>query len=259
MTAQEAQQPTGAALCVLSFDGASDLWHPFFDGLKSAWPDLDLPIYLVTNYKEYAGAYSVTTLAIGEDVDWSSNLLRALKRIKERHILFIFDDFVLRSANNSKIRQYLDQAIANDWPYLTLHPNNYMTEKVAPGVRAISEYGIYRCTLVYGIFRKDILREVLEPGENAWEFEIESGARLRGVPLRSADAKVFRHYHLLRKGTGLRPGYPVLAKRYDLRCDRPVESRIEYAVREIKEWIFRCYHRTLPPRWIEWRENRRRT
>jgi len=246
------------AICVLSYDGASDLWAPWFDAFAEAWPDCPLPLYLLTNHKHFETAHRVETLAIGEDRDWSSNLLAALDRIDQDYVLFSFDDFIPRSIDRTRVLHFLSRAVENDWPYLTLYPNNYRTAKVEPGVRRIAEKGIYRCTLVYGLFRKQTVRELLIPGENAWEFEIESGKRARGIPLFSIDQPVFRHYHLLRKGKWMRPGYPIIARKYPLDTSRPVETRMGYALREAKEWLFRKYHRWIPPHLIERLESRRR-
>lgn len=246
-----------AAICVLSFDGASDLWEPCFDGVTEAWPNLDLPMYLLTNHKQYEGKHNVRSLAIGEDRDWSSNLLKALDGIEERHILFIFDDFIVRSADVRRAEHFLSRCVEEDWKYLTLYPNNHMAGEVEDGVRQISEHGVYRCTLVYGIFRKDVLADLLKPGESAWTFEIESGIRARGMPLYSVERRIFKHYHLLRKGKWMRPGFPILSKRYNLDQSRPVESMSGYIVRETKEWLFRKYHRLMPGKLIEYFEKRR--
>lgn len=259
MTQTPSGHLTNAAVCVLSFDGASDLWEPMFDALEANWPQRGVPTYLLTNFKQYSGPHDVKTLAIGEDVDWSSNLLLALEQIPEEHILFIFDDFIPREIDVARLEHFMGLAVKNRWGYLTLHPNNYLEERVSEGVRRISEHGVYRCTLLYGIFRKDLLIDLLEPGESAWDFEIESGIRARGKNLLSIERKVFRHYHLLRKGVWMRPGYPKLARKYALDDSRPVESFFGYLRRETKEWVFRTYHRTMPGKLIEQFEARRRT
>ncbi|MGH1331517.1 MAG: hypothetical protein ACRBBK_11605 [Paracoccaceae bacterium] len=247
-----------AAICVLSYDGASDLWAPFFDGLMSAWPNLTLPVYLLTNHKQYDGPHNVRSLAVGEDRDWSSNLIKALDGIQERHILFIFDDFFIRKVDVLQADHFIKRCTQEGWGYLTLHPNNYIEKRLEQGIRQISEHGVYRCTLVYGIFRKDVLENLLKPGESAWDFEIESGIRARGLPLYSVEKRIFRHYHLLRKGKWMRPGFPALAAKYDLDRSRPVETNFDYLLREAKEWVFRKYHKLLPGKMIERRENRRK-
>ncbi|WP_371396493.1 hypothetical protein [Fretibacter rubidus] len=244
------------AICVLSYDGSSDLWDPFFDYFDRAWPNCPLPLYLLTNFKDYDRDGRVTTIKVGEDVDWSSNMLRGLPEIPQERILFIFDDFFVRKVNIERLTHAITLADKHDWPYITMHPNNYQTDRVAPGVKKISETGIYRCTLVYGLFKKDTLLSLLKAGESAWDFEIESGKRARGIDLYSVDKKVFKDYHLLRKGFWMRRGYSTLNKEYEFK-DRPVETHFNFLVRETKEFLFRLYHRTVPPTIIERKEKRR--
>lgn len=246
------------AICILSFDGASDLWNPFFDAFAESWPDCPLPVYLVTNHKTYESVYNIVSLPIGQDVDWSTNLLAALDMISQTRVLFIFDDFMPRAIDTHAVMDHIKTAQAHDWPYLTLYPNNYRREVVAPGIRRIADAGVYRCTLVYGLFHKDALSSLLVPGENAWEFEIESGRRTDTMPLYSIDKPVFQHYHLLRKGMWMRQGYNQVVGRYDFEVDRPVESYLAMVRRETKEWLFRTYHRWVSPSLIEKLEKRRR-
>lgn len=248
-----------AAICVVSYDGGEDLWQPFFDAFHDAWPDCPLPLFLVTNNKIYHDTKTVTSLQTGEDIDWSTNMIKALEMIPQERVLFIFDDFLPRTINVDRILQHIDTAVSRDWDYLTLYPNNYRRERVADGIQQIAEHGIYRCTLVYGLFRKRFLLEILKAGENAWEFEIEGGKRARGTQLFSISRPVFKHYHLLRKGTWMRPGYPIVASAYPLADNRPVETVPAYIQREVKEWLFRKYHRWMPPKYIERREKRRKS
>jgi len=251
-------QGPSTAICVVSYDGGEDLWRPFFDAFHAAWPDCPLPLYLVTNHKTYADTGYVTSLKTGEDIDWSTNMLKALDLIPHDRVLFIFDDFLPRHIDGAGVLQHIATATAQDWPYLTLYPNNYRRAQVSRDIQQIAEQGVYRCTLVYGLFRKDYLAALLKPGENAWEFEIESGKRARGTPLYSVSKPLFKHYHLLRKGMWMRPGYPKVAQSYPLDTTRPVESIPAYIKREIKEWLFRKYHRLMPPALIERRESRRK-
>jgi hypothetical protein len=246
------------ALCVLSYDGSSALWEPCIRSLREAWPDCPLQLYLLTNFRKYEGDPGVITLDIGTDVDWSTNVLKALPRIPQKYVLFTFDDFILRAVDSAAVRRYLETAVRSNWPYLTLYPNNYRREEVAPGVRRIAEAGIYRCTLVYGLIQKDLLMRLLCPGESAWQFEIESGRRARDVPLYSVDKPVFRHHHLLRKGVWMRPAYEIVSRRYKLDAGRPVESHFACILRESKEWLFRKYHRWAPPSWVEAMDSRRK-
>jgi len=245
------------AICVLSFDGASELWQPFFDHFFQAWDNCPYNVYLLTNYIEF-GHSKVTSVPIGEDVDWSSNLRKGLSIISEERILFIFDDFLLLKIDTSAAQKHISQFVKNDWPYLTLYPNNHRVKNITPNISRISEDGVYRCTLVYGLIKKNFLKNLLVDGESAWEFEINGGKRTNRTTLLSVDKKIFTHHHLLRKGVWMRPGYLRLKKmNYLLDTSRKVETFFEYLARETKEFIFRLYHRNMPRKLIEKLERRR--
>ena len=245
------------AICVLSFDGFSDLWGPFFEQFFEAWPSCPYPIYLIANHKKHDDSRMVT-IQTGDDIDWSTNLHSALKSIKEERILFIFDDFFLVDINLEQLQMHFEQAEKNDWPYLALYPNNYREDRVEESVRKINKDGVYCCTLVYGLIRKNYIEKLLKKGESAWQFEINVGQRLGPETLLSVDKRVFRHRHLLRKGVWMRRGYNLMKKKnYPIDKSRPLETRWAFIVREAKEFLFRQYHRRLPPRTIARLERRR--
>ncbi|MEO9470561.1 hypothetical protein [Parasphingorhabdus sp.] len=251
-----AQRPN-IAICILSFDGFSDLWAPFFQQFFETWPDCPYSLYLLANHKTLDDD-RVTTICIGDDIDWSTNLQTALPHIKEERVLFIFDDFFLVNLDVKQLQMHFEQAERHDWPYLTLYPNNYREETVDRDVRRINKSGIYCCTLVYGLIRKDYLSRLLKKGETAWEFEINVGQRVGAERLLSADRQIFWHRHLLRKGVWMRPGYNLMKqKNYPIDPSRPVETRWAFMVRETKEFLFRQYHRRLPPALITRLERRR--
>ena len=57
------------ALLVSSCDKYSDCWDPFFKLLSIYWKDLEYPVYLITEEKEYECPYMpVTALKIGGGV-----------------------------------------------------------------------------------------------------------------------------------------------------------------------------------------------
>lgn len=256
--AQSADTESSVAICVLSYDGASELWQPFFDHFFKAWPDCPYPTYLLTNYKNFDHE-KVTSLQTQEDIDWTSNLKIALGMMPEQRVLFLFDDFLLLNIDTQTLQFHIEQAVKNDWPYLTLYPNNHRTEQLLPNVSKISEDGVYRCTLVYGLVQKDFLLGMLKDGENAWEFEIYGGQRTHGTQLLSVDNKIFKFHHLLRKGVWMYAGYNYLKSlNYQLDESRPVETYFAYLKRETKEFLFRQYQRRMPPKLIEKIDKRRK-
>ena len=253
---QMTQRPE-IAICVLSFDGFSDLWAPFFQQFFEQWPDCPYSLYLLANHKKLDDD-RVTTICTGDDIDWSSNLQKALPDIVEERILFIFDDFFLVDLDVPRLEKHFRQAEQEDWPYLTLYPNNYRERFVAKDVREINKSGVYCCTLVYGLLRKDFLSRLLKSGETAWEFEINVGQRIGDERLLSVNRKIFTHRHLLRKGVWMRRGHKLMKqKNYPIDKSRRLESRWEFLIREIKEFVFRQYHRRMPPALIARLERRR--
>src|SRR3989344_5493514 len=77
-----------------SFDGNEDLWKPFFTFFFRYWPDCPYPVYLISNFKRFDHS-RVTTLTVGTDRKWASNLLMALDQIPSAYIVYLQDDYFL--------------------------------------------------------------------------------------------------------------------------------------------------------------------
>jgi hypothetical protein len=69
------------SVLVVSCDAYQDLWKPFFSCFFKFWPDCPFPVYLGANFKKYEDD-RVQTILIGQDLDYSTNLLMMLKQIK---------------------------------------------------------------------------------------------------------------------------------------------------------------------------------
>ena len=79
---------TSTALLVVSCDSYRDMWGPFFTLLFRYWDDCPFPVFLGSNFEPYPDR-RVVALTIGEDRDWSSNLLQMLSAIPLDGILHI--------------------------------------------------------------------------------------------------------------------------------------------------------------------------
>ena len=134
--------PDNCAVVVSSFDGFVDLWHPFFTLLFRHWPDCPFPIYLISNTKEYFDP-RVTTINIGEDKQWASNLLIALEQISAKYILYMQDDYFLQSkVDTGYLQKLVEYAKQHHIACLRLFPepapdasfeNNLGLGLIAPG------------------------------------------------------------------------------------------------------------------------------
>lgn len=171
------------AVVVSSCDRYSDLWTPFFFFFFRYWEDCPYPIFLVANHKKYNDP-RVTTVLVGEDLDWSSNLKRALLDIRYPYALLLLDDYFLKGPVNSKrihdLFLYMKQKEAG---CLRLFPSpgpdtpcqdNKGVGEIAVGAR-------YRISLQAAIWRKETLLELLREGESPWELEIKGSRRADDV------------------------------------------------------------------------------
>ncbi len=98
-------------IIVSSCDKYEDMWAPFFKLLFKYWPSLkthnkDIPIILITN----EGVFSSDRRQVfrtGKNASCSSNMLRVLKSVKTKYILYFQEDYLMSALVNEKRLQYL--------------------------------------------------------------------------------------------------------------------------------------------------------
>jgi len=86
-------------IIVLSSDGYSDCWVPFFNLLKKNFPEIEKHrLILSTNTKSfnYSGL-NIETIAHGKDVAWSERLKLSLEKATTDTVLILVEDLFLRS------------------------------------------------------------------------------------------------------------------------------------------------------------------
>jgi hypothetical protein len=110
------------ALLVVSCDAYQDLWEPFFTLLFRYWPDCPYRVFLGSNYATYPDR-RVTSLAIGEDRNWSSNLVKMLESIPSDGVLLLQEDFLVdRPVQTERITQLIGYAEVKEAACLRLMP-----------------------------------------------------------------------------------------------------------------------------------------
>lgn len=159
------------AVLVVSCDSYSDVWMPFFAMFHKCWADCPYPTYLLTNTKEPM-IEGVQTLAIGDDISWSDNLITALKYIKEEYVLIMLEDLILiESVQTNKVIEVVEWANKHKVNYVRMNPTVRADKPHNSLVGYVSKGTVYRASVVMPLFRKEALLELLKSGENAWEFE----------------------------------------------------------------------------------------
>lgn len=174
-------------LLVSSCDAYSDLWDPFFELLKIHWPDIDLPIILITDGKKYSKDGLDIQCPLNQKEKrrtWSECVIEALKYVKTDYVLFMLDDFWINEPVNEllvyKCLHYFDnnEKIGN---FCVRHQPDYIFNKDSIFdefyVRASSEP--YRLTTQVTVWRKTYLQKILRKHESAWDFETYAKYRSR--------------------------------------------------------------------------------
>jgi hypothetical protein len=168
---------TDCALLILSCDKYSDLWDTYFHLFFKNWGDCCFPVYLLSNHLQYNHP-SVTTITVGEDIDWSTNLKNAIARLKEKYVFLLFDDAFLSEPIDTKSILTILQWVSETKPsYLRLRAFLKPDKDVNGIIGLVEKKTVYRTSIYTSIWRKEILDALLVPGESAWDFEIKGSIR----------------------------------------------------------------------------------
>lgn len=177
------QYKNNCAVLVSSYDGAHDLWQPFFTLLFRYWPDCPFPVYLISNYQRYEDQ-RVASILIGKDKEWATNIKRALKQIHTPYVICMLDDFFLEKMTDTKyINSLIEFMQEKKIGYISLFPTTAPTDGPFPSDLSLVEKskGFNRVALQAGLWDKNILSELLKDGENAWDMEIEGSIRSNNI------------------------------------------------------------------------------
>ena len=169
------------SILVSSFDGLSDCWGPFCHGIAKYWPDCPYPAYLIANLKDLKDE-RVSAIKVGEDKGWSRNLSAALDQIDSRYVLYFQEDYwMTERVNTSAISDYVSIMDQQGLHYLRLL-SFPMPDRDFPGddrLGIIATEAPYRTSLQIALWRKDVLKELIDPSETPWDFEIKGTERSR--------------------------------------------------------------------------------
>ena len=163
-------------IVVLSCDKYSDLWPVFFELFFRAWPDCPFPIYLFANRETYPDQRVKTVLSI-DDPDWSTSTKKCLRQITHRHVWLLFDDvFLDREVQAKKINLLLNFLHSEDPSYLRFRRFPRPDRRTSLHFGECKAGSTYRTSLL-GIWKREVLLDLLKEGESAWTFEHNGLAR----------------------------------------------------------------------------------
>lgn len=129
-------------------------------------------VYLLANKREHDDE-RVKTIKTQEDIDWSSNLILALREIQEPNIIILLEDTLF----HKKVDGDIFKKILHDFEESSGVVVN-LKSRPAPIASKTKEYfgeipcGVpYRAALSPCLWKRSFLLSLLKEGESAWEFE----------------------------------------------------------------------------------------
>lgn len=110
---------------------------------------------------------------------WSSELRDGLEQLAKPYVLLWLDDFPpLAVSSVDEIMELIERFVAAKGNYLRLNPTPAGNgSEVFSGVREIKPGELYRTSTVYAVWRREVLLQVLDHSETAWQFEFAGSLR----------------------------------------------------------------------------------
>lgn len=161
------------AFLVVSCDSYSDVWDIFFHNLSKYWKDCPFDIYLQTNFKDFQSNLNIKTLKTGKDKSWSDGLIKSLNSLQDYEYVFLaLEDFIIKDyINNEAIISVVEKFLSIKGNFLTLINEPKPDKQFNAEFGEISAGAMYRTTATFSLWNKKTLLHLLDPTENAWEFE----------------------------------------------------------------------------------------
>jgi hypothetical protein len=165
-------------ILVSSTDSYSDTWEPFFTLLKKNITNIsDYRIYLLSDSKSYNGHSFVNNIQVSsnnEILSWSERILRALDTLNSEIIFLVFDDYFLMSKlNQVKFKEFYNIMCQNkNIANLRLVHEKKSFPSVYNDLNQVKNLIGYKNSLMPGFWRKEDLINLIQIGENPWQFEL---------------------------------------------------------------------------------------
>jgi len=169
------------SILVNTTDSFEDCWIPFFTLFKKYWADYTDKIYLNTETKVFSfpglNIISVQNnkLTPTENITWSQCLIKALESIEDNIVLYMQEDYFIKSNVKNKIieefvsmmnEKNIDCIHLTDQntsgPFLpSTHTDLWLINKKAP----------YRVSCQAALWKRSVLLQYIRAYENPWQFE----------------------------------------------------------------------------------------
>ena len=238
------------AIVVLSCDKFRVTWKPCIDHFFNAWCECPYPVYLLNNFSPSEDD-RVIDLMIGDDLNWSDSLKKGLGKVPAKRIFFHYDDTFLRGIDVEEVQSIFDMAIENDCESVALRRRKFdRGKRFNDKIYKLNSRAKYRTSLYQNLIKKDVVLDLLESGESAWEFEKIGSTRSSRYNFYSVYQRgLIIEYHGIIKGKWMPAVWKYLKNQgYSLDGDRfEHHSRLQVVKMWARERLFYLYHTIMHP------------
>jgi hypothetical protein len=204
-------------LFVASCDKYHQAWAPFFFFIKKHWPGFNMPVILNTETRSFTyEGFDIRTFSLykkGEDVPWGKRMLDHLDRVETDYILWMLEDYFLRSdVDEDKLNRLIHVLEENKdiSTFNLIHaPIGYSKKKRIGDFVLRPRKGRFKFSTT-GLWRVSHLKEYILPHENPWQWEVDGDYRSAFTEnrfyMRAEDAESYLDYGFSYDWMGIRKG-----------------------------------------------------
>lgn len=132
-------------------------------------------------------------LKVGKDTTWSNNMIKALARVKTKYVFLLLDDYIINApVNEERFIEMLSLLEQRNAAYIEIVKDDGIFElglekhkKPVEGIDGViyrSKNSAGRNSLQASIWDTDELKNLLDPKESVWDFEVIGSKRTENNP-----------------------------------------------------------------------------
>lgn len=132
---------------------------------------------------------------------WSEQLVYSLKKIKSEYIIFCLEDYIFhKKIDMNEFNNYLLWIYKNNANYFRLMPKPKGFKKIDDNIYELGRYSLYKSSLFFTVWNKNLLINLLNKFDNPWKFEVLGSRYVRDYEKFYTVNKSFIHiYHIVAK------------------------------------------------------------
>jgi len=178
-------QNKNCSFLLSTYDGGEDLWEGFFKALTVQWPEMDMKVYINTEFKnfQYPGLdIQVCNQTTKEEQPWATRLINALKCIDTEFVLFFLEDFWLAERVDDEffkktLKWMQENPDVANFSYYPCLPGTNIEDGRFERFELRPQKCRYKYNCQVGLWRTKELISFFKPDESPWEWEFYGSMR----------------------------------------------------------------------------------